>query len=55
VASEDALVAALQSAFDRPEARAVQRQRLLERFFGSTLDGQASSRVAAALLALVNT
>jgi hypothetical protein len=54
VPSEDALLAALQRAFDEPGYRADGRKRLLEQFFGDTLDGRSSHRVADALLAMVN-
>ncbi len=54
VPGEDALRAAMQDAFDNPGRRAAGRKRLLERFFGDTLDGRSGERVADALLAMVN-
>jgi hypothetical protein len=49
----DALQAALQDAFDHPARRAAGRKRLLEQFFGDTLDGRSSHRIAEALHAMV--
>jgi hypothetical protein len=54
VYSQSELVPSLRRALRDPEATAPQRQRLLSDYFGDTLDGQSSLRVAQCLLSILD-